>query len=216
MKIVVSRFLIFFIFFKCLFSEGSDFESVDYLNDYPRVVSWREIRDDGIVKQRFDFSCGASALANVLGRFGFYVSEEEVIGHIGLKDQYSFSDLAKAASEYAVSASGFATDYDGLMLIEYPAILYLERFQNGHFVVLSNIDNDYISIVDPAWGRLILSRKLFESYWYTRNDVKHPGKVVVFWGKSLDILNAQKLKPIGISHFESPLPIINFYENAIH
>ncbi len=33
------------------------------------VNSWTEIRDQGIIKQRFDYSCGSAAVATVLHRF---------------------------------------------------------------------------------------------------------------------------------------------------
>ena len=60
------------------------------------VTSRTEIRDQGIIKQRFDYSCGAAAVATVLHHFyRLEVDEATIIDKTGLKDEFSFADLAR-------------------------------------------------------------------------------------------------------------------------
>ncbi len=45
-----------------------------------QAMSWTGIRDKGIIKQKFDYSCGSGALATLMQLvFGEKVSEEEII-----------------------------------------------------------------------------------------------------------------------------------------
>ena len=86
------------------------------------------------MKQRFDYSCGAVAVATVLHHFyRLEVDEATIIDKIGLKDEFSFADLARVMAEYALKA--VALDFDHLQRMMVPAIVYLDFYGEGIFRV---------------------------------------------------------------------------------
>src|SRR4051794_9358410 len=45
-----------------------------------RLMSWKDIRDHNVVMQRFDYSCGAAAMATLMNYyFGDQVTEADVL-----------------------------------------------------------------------------------------------------------------------------------------
>lgn len=146
-----------------------------------------------VVRQQLDMSCGLAALSDIfIHRYNEGVFEYQLIDKVGLKERYSFSDLQKLSEEYNKKSIPVWMTYENLSLIKEPAIFYLERKGDKHFVSLSYVDSDYIQIKDPAWGVLNYTRNQFEGYWL--DEDKRKGRVLVFINKS----NAAKIKPIHV------------------
>lgn len=160
-------------------SIGAEISSFDQFVDSIPVQSWTERRDKGLVKQRFDYSCGAASLVSVLTHyFGIHTDELEIIDRIGLKGSFSMTDLARVAEEYGFKPAGLALDYETLIRFRRPVIVYLDYWDDGHFSVLRAIDQHGVWLADPAWGNTRLRRERFEQFWRTRDSPDAPGRVL--------------------------------------
>ena len=152
------------------------------------VTSWTAIRDQGIIKQRFDYSCGAAAVPTVLHHFyRLEVDEATIIDKIGLKDEFSFADLARVMEEYSLKAVAVALDFDHLQRIAMPAIVYPDFHGEGHFSVLRGISASSVWLGDPSWGNIHMSPDRFRGTWETRDDEQAPGKILIALPPSHDL-----------------------------
>ena len=67
------------------------------LNGSIGVTSWKALRDSRVVKQAFDYSCGAASVATLLnGFYGLDVTETDILESIGKDAAASFENLAHA------------------------------------------------------------------------------------------------------------------------
>ena len=147
------------------------------------VTSWKERRDAQIVKQQYDFSCGASSLATLLTFFhDIPVTEVEILAMLDVGDMAaSFADLKKVAeSHFGLEAVGLASDFDTLTQLTLPAIVYLKVNGRDHFSVIRGInETGNVWLADPSSGNRIHSRRSFLKMWQTRDDEVKRGKLLV-------------------------------------
>jgi len=173
----------FLIFISCLFVSSCSIEKNKKYRENNHFKSYIDLKFSEVVRQDFDVSCGLASLTGVLiDGYGVDVTEGELLDIIGLKINYSFSDLKYLAGEYNKISLPLWMTYEKLMSIESPAILYIKRKGIDHFVSLNHIDEFTIQIKDPAWGMLNYTREQFESYWVIDNN--EMGKVLVFISQS--------------------------------
>jgi uncharacterized protein len=148
------------------------------LGPAPIRHTWKELRDQAVVKQELDYSCGSAALATLLQYyFGDQTSEEELL-HI-LKTQYpqeeawikkqakgfSLLDLKHVALQKGYQAAGFRLSLEQVQLLKAPVIVHLEPMGYKHFAVLRGIINNRAFVADPARGNLRMSLERFRSEW---------------------------------------------------
>ena len=141
------------------------------------AVTMKGLRDRNVVKQRFDFSCGAAALATLL-RFGFgapiserlvledlynLLSEEEKrdIRETG----FSLLHLQRVAQSRGYNAEGFRVTADDLTMLAGPVIVFIEPRGYKHFAVLRGVDGDRIHLADPSRGNIRMPRHSFLRDW---------------------------------------------------
>lgn len=141
----------------------------------PRVQSWKDLRDKGIVKQDLDYSCGAASIATLLNRqYGQNVSEEEVLNfmiELGQEEgMASFADMQAVLPHLGFRGEGFAVSFAQLARLRTPVIVYLSYRSNDHFSVLRGIDHDTVLLADPALGHVSLHREQFLKAWQTRKS----------------------------------------------
>ena len=143
--------------------------------------TWKDIRENNVVKQSMDFSCGTASLATILTYFyNQPTTEAQVIKDLALdKQMASFQDLANVSQKYGFIGKGIETNYDSLKKIKIPAIVYLNHNRTDHFSVLRAIDDNHVYLADPSWGNRTLTRKQFEKIWNTRNDAEYQGRVLL-------------------------------------
>lgn len=134
-----------------------------------------EIRNEQVVRQQWDLSCGAAAIATVLTyQLNHPVSEREValamLRHttpalVRSRLGFSLLDLkAYAATHgFAVAAFGGMTldDLDPLA----PAITPIRWRGFSHFVVYRGRRDGRVLIADPAFGNRSLSEEAFRAVW---------------------------------------------------
>jgi predicted double-glycine peptidase len=139
------------------------------------VRSLLEIREQDVIVQQWDISCGAAALATLLTYHqGTPVSEKAVAqGMLGKTDPlrvkvrggFSLLDLKRYAS-----ARGFQADgYTGMTLADLeklgPAIVPVVLDRYPHFVVFRALNGGRVLIADPAYGNRSVEVEVFEKAW---------------------------------------------------
>jgi predicted double-glycine peptidase len=139
--------------------------------------SMKNLRDQHIVKQRFDFSCGAAALATLM-RYGFREDVTEAQLLVALFDLptdaekaerersgFSLLDLQRVARARGYDADGFRIDADQLRMLGGPVIVFIEPRGYRHFAVLRGIRGDRVYLADPARGNMRLPLYAFLDSW---------------------------------------------------
>ncbi|MDO4682462.1 MAG: C39 family peptidase [Lautropia sp.] len=155
-----------------------------------KVKSWKTLRDDGIVKQDLDYSCGAASAATLLNSFyGQNVSEKQFLKTMGEEDgMASFEDMARAMPAFGFKARGFAASWDQLIKLKLPVIVYVKYRKDDHFSVLRGISGNTVWLADPSLGNRTFSKSQFLQMWQTRDDKKAPELA----GKFLAVLPAKE------------------------
>jgi uncharacterized protein len=144
---------------------------------YKTLKSWKSLRDSNVVKQAFDYSCGAGALATLM-KIGFReeVSEKEIINEIlqGKTDAeqddikangYSLLDLKRAAEAKGYQAAVYNLEIDHLFQLQGPVLIYFEPRGEKHFAVLKYVKGDRVYLADPARGNIRFNIYRFAEQW---------------------------------------------------
>jgi uncharacterized protein len=139
--------------------------------------SLKELRDRHVVKQQFDFSCGAAALGTLLTYyFGDETSEQDVLRILTAelsKDErksrewrgFSLLDLKTMAQAKGYRAAGYKLTIEQLTQLAAPVIVFIEPMGYPHFAVLRGIDRGRVFLADPARGNLRMSISRFVGEW---------------------------------------------------
>ena len=139
--------------------------------------SLKELRDRNIVKQRYDFSCGAAALATILSYgFGDPVTEaqllEELFGLLSDEEKegvrregFSLLHLQRVAQARGYAAEGFRLTPEQLALVSGPVLVYIEPRDYRHFAVLRGARGDRVYLADPSRGNIRLPMYQFLDHW---------------------------------------------------
>jgi uncharacterized protein len=140
------------------------------------VRSLQEIRQEGVIIQKWDTSCGAAALATVLTySLNVPVSEREVATGmlrmtepIKVKHQGGFSllDMKNFVETRGLTGTGYrGMTLDQLLDFQSPIVPILQ-YGNPHFIVVRGLDNEgRVKIADPGFGNRTISIAKFESVW---------------------------------------------------
>ena len=148
------------------------------------VKSLLEIRQDRVVVQKWDLSCGAAALATLLNyQHGDPVSEKEIAKTLVQREEYladprlvqirqgfSLLDLKRYVDQRGYEGIGYGqlTLED---LIEHAPIMVPVKFNGySHFIVFRGIRGDRVLMADPAWGNRTMQVEKFEDAW-----LEYPG-----------------------------------------
>lgn len=152
------------------------------------VKSLLEMRQQGVVVQKYDLSCGAAALATLLNfQFGDPVTERDVnaglirrqeyIEHpelVRIRQGFSLLDMKRYVDGRGYQGVGFGQlDMDDLIKLA-PVIVAVSPIGYNHFVIFRGIFRDQVLLADPAYGNRTMSREKFERIWI---DFPELGKV---------------------------------------
>ena len=151
------------------------------------LKSMKDLRDQNLVKQRFDYSCGAAALATVL-RYGFgdEVTERDILEELfnllsedeeGLrrKEGFSLLDLQHVAQARGYKAQGFRLEPQYLAKLGGPVIVFIEPRGYKHFAVLRGVRGDRVYLADPSRGNVRMPAYRFLDSW-----LGETGKGIIF------------------------------------
>lgn len=200
------KYLIFLLLFTFAYSKA--IIKTDSIIIEKPINSWTQMRDRNLTKQKYDYSCGAASLSTILTYYynietseknildfilknkGIDINKKveiEVNGDLRDKARTSFIDLAKYAEQNKLKALGLALDMESLSKLKVPAILYVKARNNDHFSVYRGMDNLFVYLADPSFGNIKISKGKFQEMFYQRDDITHPGKLLVFLPNSLEI-----------------------------
>lgn len=132
-----------------------------------------------VVWQRWDWSCGAAALATLLTyQQGDPVSEREVMlgifkwttpARVQARGGFSLLDLKRYAEGRGYRAEGFGDlSLDDLAALG-PAIVPVHLRAGDHFVVFRGRRGDELLLADPALGTRVMAVADFERIWIDRD-----------------------------------------------
>ena len=127
-----------------------------------QVKSMKEMRQQQMIPQSRDFSCGAAALATIMHYYyGQPVTElDAILGMFKHGDQqdirkrgFSLLDMKRYANALKYKADGFKVkDVKILKSLTVPVIVLIETGSYKHFVVIRRVDDRFVYISDPSWG----------------------------------------------------------------
>ena len=141
------------------------------------LKSMLDFRDENLIRQKYDYSCGAAALATLL-RFGFGdpVSEQQIVADLfaGLeqaeaatreKEGFSLYDLQQVAKKRGYKAEGFRLQPQYIAQLKGPVIVFLETMGYKHFAVLKGVRGDRVYLADPSRGNIRMPAYRFLQAW---------------------------------------------------
>jgi predicted double-glycine peptidase len=140
----------------------------------PRVESFIERRFRGVVRQKYDFSCGSAALATLLRfHYGRAIDEEAVFRGMwrnGDRAQirrvgFSLLDMKTYLQAHGLAADGFKVDLDKIRQVGLPGIALITVNRYRHFVVVKGVNAGQVLIGDPALGMRMVPRAEFIRVW---------------------------------------------------
>jgi predicted double-glycine peptidase len=139
------------------------------------VRSLLEIRQDRVVVQQWDNSCGAAALATVL-TYSFADPVSEKAAALGMLERtdalrvrvrggFSLLDMKRFAHSRGYDAAGYRDlQLPDLLRLRAP-IVPIEEYGNAHFVVVRGLRDGEVDIADPAFGNRTMSVERFMGVW---------------------------------------------------
>ena len=158
-----------------------------------RVRSLLEMRQDRVVVQEWDLSCGAAVLATLLNyQHHDPVSEREVAeGLIGRAEYIENPLLVRANQGFSlldlkhfVQGRGYrGIGYGRLKLADLlefaPVIVPVQLNGYDHFVIFRGQRGDRVLLADPAWGNRTMPVDKFEAAWIESPEFGKVGFTVV-------------------------------------
>lgn len=138
------------------------------------VASVAERRFTGVIRQRYDFSCGSAALATLLRHhYDFDVREESAFRGMwanGDREQirrlgFSLLDMKRWLSSRAITADGYRVSTTKIAETGIPGIALISIKNYKHFVVVKGITGGQVLLGDPSAGLVVMPIKEFETAW---------------------------------------------------
>jgi len=155
------------------------------------VRSLREIRQEKVVVQQWDTSCGAAALATLLKyQHGLAVTEKGIAEamlrrsdplKVKTRGGFSLLDLKRYADRQGLEGVGYMNAGLDDVLDMVPALVPVVVRGYPHFIVVRGKLEDKVLIADPAFGNRTMDVRSFEKAWQggiafivKRRDGKEP------------------------------------------
>lgn len=157
---------------------------------------WSSLRNHNLIRQQYDYSCGAASTATILKYFyNADVNEQSVLhGILATKgtlekdakqlehsDYFlSFEDIKNYTQTIGYKAMGLAVSLETLGKLKTPALVHVKIRNNEHFSVYRGMDQQFVYLADPSFGNIKVSIHKFEDMFFNRSDLQHPGRILVF------------------------------------
>lgn len=151
------------------------------------IRSWQSLRDDRVVKQQLDYSCGAASLATILREFySLDLTEADILARLAEDGRYSFADLAAVVKTWGLVGGGIALSFEKLTELKVPAIAYVLYRGQDHFTVIRGINpsTGVVSVADPSWGNRRFKEYQFRRIWEVRDEVGAEGRLLLIVPRS--------------------------------
>jgi uncharacterized protein len=139
------------------------------------VTSLQEVRQHGLVMQKWDVSCGAAALATLLTYQHNDPVPEKVIVEAMLqrttplrvqeRGGFSLLELKRFADGRGYVGTGYGSLNLKTLSELAPAIVPIRTGGYNHFVVFRGVRGDRVLLADPAYGNRTMIIARFEGAW---------------------------------------------------
>ena len=140
------------------------------------IRSLKEIRDEGVVKQRWDVSCGAAALSTLLTYdFKDNTPETSIVvwllhrvdaGRVRSRGGFSLLDLKHFAEARGYHAEAFSGMTIEDLALEKTSVIVPIRVKGfDHFVVIKGIYAGHVIVGDPGFGNMTMRVDRFQKLW---------------------------------------------------
>jgi len=148
----------------------------DYNSKTRKIATWKDRRDENVVMQKYDFSCGTGSLATLMRYcFGDDVEEKKLIldflkslteeEKISItKNGFSMLDLKSLAEQKGYQVY-IVNSTVKLLKLNRPMLVYLETKDFKHFAVFRGVREDRIFLADPSRGNVRMSIRGFLKEW---------------------------------------------------
>ena len=140
-----------------------------------KVKSLVDLRFKRVVRQQYDLSCGAAALATLFKYFyGDDTGEKQIIDGIMEfgdkekieKDGFSMLELKKFGERVGYVSKGYRiNNAEALTRIKIPLLTLTNTRGYNHFVVIKGIKDGEVFLADPAFGNRSVPMEDFEEQW---------------------------------------------------
>ena len=140
------------------------------------IRSLKEIRSEGVVRQKWDMSCGAAALSTLLTYdFKDPTPETSIVVwilhrvdpvRVRARGGFSLLDLKHFAEARGYHAEGFSgMTMEDLVQEKTSVITPIRAKGANHFVVVKAIVAGHVVLADPAFGNMTMRVDQFQSLW---------------------------------------------------
>lgn len=139
--------------------------------------SWQTQRFRNVVRQQYEFTCGAASLSIISKYYlGRPISEQEFAKaiknrHGGSDWQekelmgFSLLDMKSAADSFGFKAEGVKMTIEDALSLRGPIIIHLEKASDRHFAVLRGISGDRAYVSDPIFGNVRVPLYQLQQEW---------------------------------------------------
>jgi HlyB family type I secretion system ABC transporter len=123
----------------------------------------KRVRKIDHIAQIDEMDCGAASLGMICRHFGRNVSLARIrqLCHTAT-DGTSLKALCRAATELGLAARALKVSLRNLPVMPLPAIVHWE---GNHWIVLYDVEEQFVRVADPALGLLKIPRREFETKW---------------------------------------------------
>jgi predicted double-glycine peptidase len=140
------------------------------------VRTLKDIRDDQVVRQKWDMTCGAAAVSTLLTYdFKDRTPETAVVTwllrrtdpvKVQARKGFSLLDLKRFVQARGYRAEGFSEmSLEELAELKVPAIVPIRSKGVDHFVVIRGVFGDRVVMADPAFGNMTMKAQKFQEIW---------------------------------------------------
>lgn len=195
------------------------------------VKSMKAFRDQNMVKQAFDYSCGAASLATLLNYgVGDKTTEKEILLQLmqslpkdqemlKKKEGFSLLDLKNVATMRGHKSNGFRLEAQYLSKLGGPVIVFIRPQDYEHFAVLKGVRGDRIYLADPSLGNVRMPAYKFLRMWLGQDNkgiifiverkdgkwpVDHPLTIKIKGVARPEILTTREMLEIGNPYIMFP------------
>ncbi|HMG01681.1 MAG TPA: C39 family peptidase [Edaphobacter sp.] len=141
-----------------------------------QIRSLKEIRGEGVVRQKWDMSCGAAALSTLLTyEFKDNTPETAIVVwilhrvdpvRVRARGGFSLLDLKRFAQARGYRAEGYSGMSIEELVSQKTAVIVPIRLKGfDHFVVVRQITGGHVIVADPGFGNLTMRVDRFQSLW---------------------------------------------------